>query len=85
MGRPQPTLDDAAAAIGRHLAEAILAPGAPLRLLAADGARLAVAFDYPAVLMALYTIADCYDLPELFPADSVDQRLIDYARELLKV
>jgi hypothetical protein len=67
------------------LAEAALMAEADLRALAADGARLAVAFDHPDVLMPFYNVDDCYDLPELFATASVDSRLIDYARTLVQV
>jgi hypothetical protein len=85
LEREEPALDDAASALARHLAEAALAPEADLRALAADGARLAVAFDYPDVLMEFYSINDCYNLPELFATAGVDERLIDYARKLVKL
>jgi hypothetical protein len=54
-----------------------------LRRLAADGARLAIAFDYHNALMPFYEAVDQYDLRSIWRKEDVDRGLIEYASVLL--
>src|SRR5262245_20991077 len=83
LGRRQPSPGESADALARHLARAVLTTASNLRSLAADGARLAVAFDYAEVVMPFYEADDAYDFQGLFPRADIDRDLLEYATRLL--
>lgn len=83
MGRAIPARGEAAATIARYLAEQAVKPGANLRRIAAEGARLATALEYHDALMPFYTADDSYDMPEICPRAVVDGRLLEYARSIV--
>lgn len=84
LGRCPPTVDEAAKTIARYLASLVLVDHTNLRHLAADGARLAVAFNYHNALMPFYNADNSYALPGVLNRADVDQDLIENARRLLE-
>jgi hypothetical protein len=82
LRRSPPTAEEAATTIARHLASLLLVQGANLRNVAADGARLASAFNYHDALMPFYGADEQYDLPQFWKKSDVDRELIDYARRV---
>ena len=84
LGRGTPTRGTAATAIARHLASLAVTPGASLRRVAADGARLAIALDYHAALMPFYIADDEYDCPGIWTRGDVDEELLREAKMLLE-
>jgi hypothetical protein len=80
LGRTAPTRDQAATTMARDLASQALAPGAHLRRICREGARLAFAMDYHRALLPFYEADAYYDCPDL----SADvEGLLRHSRELL--
>jgi hypothetical protein len=81
LGRTAPTRDQAATSIARGLASQALAPGAHLRRIAGEGARLASVLDYHRALLPFYEADAYYDCPDL----SADvEGLLRHSRKLLE-
>lgn len=83
LGLSMPSRAEAAETVARHVASIAMKPGANLRGLAAEGARLAIAFEYHDALMPFYVAHDEYDMPGFYTQADVDERLLSYAKSLL--
>ena len=80
LGRLPPSASESAEHLANYLARGVLEPGADPRAIAADGERLAIAFDYADPLMPFYRASDWYATPEIRPRATVDRELVKYAR-----